>query len=173
MTEELNKLCETIHHGTRETIWDSAKRLESVVNEVVAQLLRVLLEGERIESRTAAAYVLGFCRFALARHPLEETLQDTKQDSILRGHAAEAVGCIGDPRSIPVLLECLSKGDSGIKYWCLFALGELGTSEVLPALRGIADGLEDCSYEGHSVRSEARDAISKIETRTSKTRSRL
>lgn len=171
MNENVQKALYTLEHGSVESIWESAKYLESSVNDIFLQLLRSLTAGDNAETRAAAAYVLGFVRCATARIPLEEILKNSKQDSRLRGHAAEALGYIADPRSQPVLLDHFLEGDDRVRYWCAFALGELADLGILPTLEKAAqDGSDVQPIDGLSLRDEVLEAISKIKKRANSNR---
>jgi len=166
MIGDVERLLRTLETGTQEEIWEAAKELESLVLDVSLSLLRRLRDPKR-ETRAAAAYVLGFGHFASARVPLEEVLEDVKEDAFVRGHAAEALGYIGDRESVKVLLKQMEDREAGVRYWCIFALGQIGDARALPALRRVVEARDDEYYEGHSLRSEAQDAVAQIERRVS------
>lgn len=159
------RLCGIIQDGSREDVWEAAKELESIVIDATSSLLRVLTDGKNADARAAAAYVLGFGRFAAARIALENVLDNTREDVFVRGHAAEALAYIGDPRSTHALMENLHDDHPGVKYWCLFALGQIGETGALSALRRFVENGEDECYEGRPLRAEALAAIAEIERR--------
>lgn len=165
MIVDHEKLLGTLESGTREEIWEAAKALEALVLDISLVLLRRLKDSPKTDTRAAAAYVLGFGHFASARIPLEEVLEDANEDSFVRGHAAEALAYIGDRESAKVLLRQMEDPDPGVRYWCIFALGQLRDERALPALKRVAESPEDQFYESHSLRAEARDAIAEIEER--------
>ena len=162
MTTDIRHLLESIENGTPEEAWEAAKQLESFSNEIVSFLLRVLQNGKSEEARAAASYVLGFGRYALARTVLEQALNDTRQGAFVRGHAAEALAYIGDPRSTAVLLNNLKDNEPGVQYWCAFALGQIGSAQAIPALEDMAERAGGKLYGTHALRAEALDAIAKI-----------
>jgi HEAT repeat protein len=166
MTDDIRRLCKNIEDGTQEDAWEAAKRLESTVNDTVSFLLRVMVDGKETGTRAAAAYVLGFCRFASARVSLEEILDNVREDPFVRGHAAESLAYIGDPRSTDLLLRHLHDSNLGVRYWCTFALGQTGTMQAVSALKRMAESPGDEFYEGRSLRKEALAAVSEIEKRT-------
>ena len=128
-------------------------------------LISLLEKAKGAESRSAAAYVLGFGRYASARTALEQVLDDAQEESDVRGHAAEALAYIQSPRSVGVLLKNVEDNDLGVKYWCIFALGQIGDAEALPALKRLAERVGSQSYEKHSLRAEVLDAIAEISQR--------
>jgi HEAT repeat protein len=165
MSDDVTSLCGIIQDGSREDVWEAAKKLESIVIDAESSLLRVLADGKHADARAAAAYVLGFGRFASARTTLENVLDNAREEVFVRGHAAEALAYIGDPRSTYALMENLQDDDPGVKYWCLFALGQIAEPRALSALRRFAESGEDQCYEGRSLRAEALGAIAEIERR--------
>jgi HEAT repeat protein len=130
-----------------------------------SSLVRELHEGGKADTRAAAAYVLGFGRFGSARASLEEVLNDLNEDGFVRGHAAEALAYLQNKDSAAVLLRHLNDRDLGVRYWCIFSLGQIGDSEALSAIKQIAESADDQVYDGHSLRTEALDAITEIEHR--------
>lgn len=168
MIGDHEKLLGTLESGTREEIWEAAKDLQSLVLDISLVLLRRLRDSAKTDTRAAAAYVLGFGHFASARIPLEDVLDDANEDSFVRGHAAEALAYIGDRESAKVLLKQMEDTDPGVRYWCIFALGQIRDERALPALRRVVEATEDEHYDGHSLQDEARDAIAEIEGRGSR-----
>jgi HEAT repeat protein len=168
MIENIQRLLSNIEGGTREEVWEAAKQLESVTLEVVSALLGLLKNGKRADTRAAAAYVLGFCRFSSARIDLEQTLDDTSEEPFVRGHAAEALAYLDSKESLEILLRHLEDKDAGVRYWCIFALGEIGDPKSLPALRHLLDKTGDERFERHSLREEILDTIAEITEHGSK-----
>jgi HEAT repeat protein len=162
MTENIRLLLRNIEDGTREEVWEAAKQLESITLEVVLALLKLLKNAKRADARAAAAYVLGLCRFSSARIDLEQILDDTSEEAFVRGHAAEALAYLGSKESVEILLKHLEGEDAGVRYWCIFALGEIGDPKSLPALRQLLDTTGDEHFEKHSLREEILDAIAEI-----------
>jgi HEAT repeat protein len=161
MTDHIQSLLGALEHGNREDVWESAKALSGVANHLVASLTR-LLRAERSETRAAAAYVLGVGQFASARGSLEHILDDVEEDASVRGHAAEALAYIQATESVPVLVKHLTDHDSGVVYWCAFALGQIGDREAIPALQQLAERAGERRYDTFSLRAEALDAVAAI-----------
>lgn len=162
MTDDIHNLLRRIDNGTREEIWEAAKQLDSLVTDIVLFLIHLLQKGERPETRAAAAYTLGFGRFASARTSLEQVLQNTSEDASVRGHAAEALSYIQSRESVGVLLKQLDDKNPAVRYWCTFALGQIGDIRALAALQQLVDNTDDEVYEGHSLRNEAINAVAEI-----------
>jgi HEAT repeat protein len=162
MSYDIESLLAVVRSGEREEIWEAAKRLESLILDLKVSLNRILWEGASPEARSAAAYVLGFARFADARTNLEQVLSDTNQDQAVRGHAAEALAYLMSRDSVQVLLRNLEDSSPGVRYRCMFSLGQIGDPSAIPALERAADHLGEEQYDGHSLQSEALNAISSI-----------
>jgi HEAT repeat protein len=69
-----------------------------------------------------------------------QVLRDRLVDTSTRGHAAEALGYLGDAVAIAALLDVAQAPleDVEIRYWSVFALGELGSERVVEELHSIA-----------------------------------
>lgn len=165
MTERIQNLLTTVKNGSREDIWEAAKELSTFATEMASSLMSLLDKAERADTRAAAAYVLGFGRFASARTSLEQLLDDTEEEAAVRGHAAEALAYIRSRESVDLLLKNLEDKNPGVKYWCTFALGQIGDAKALPALKHLAGSIGDQRYEKHSLRAEVLEAIAEINRR--------
>jgi HEAT repeat protein len=165
MIEHIQNLLRTVENGSREDIWGAAKELSTATTDMVSSLISLLNNAERVDTRAAAAYVLGFGRFASARTSLEQVLDGADEEASVRGHAAEALAYIRGRESVDVLLKHLEDKDPGVKYWCTFALGQIGDAKALPALKHLAEIIGDQLYQKHSLRAEVLDAIAEIDQR--------
>jgi HEAT repeat protein len=164
MNDRVEVLLKSIRNGTREEVWEAAKKIFDTSAGIALSLMRTLEEAEHADARAAAAWALGMSGFASARESLEEVVGNAEEECSVRSHAAEALAYIGDPRSVPLLIEHLGEKHPGIRYWCTFALGQIGDPQAVPSLRRIAESAGGERYEGHSLREEALDAISHIES---------
>ena len=154
MSRDVQQLLTTIESGTREETWEAAKELSSLCTDLALRLMSLLTKGRKADARAAAAYILGLNRHEPARASLEAVLSNPKEESSVRGHAAEALGYIQNKESIGVLLNQLKDKDQdhAVRYWSIFALGQIGDSKVIPQLRQVAESAEDQFHEGHSLR---------------------
>jgi HEAT repeat protein len=165
MNEDVAYQLRRLEHGEPRQILEAAKRLESLNLDITSGLLALLGAADRAETRAAAAYVLGFARCTIARPDLEERVRDRWEEPNVRGHAAEALGYIGHPGSIPSLVDALDDDHDCVRYWCIFALGQIGDREGLGVLTGLVDQLGEAECDGRSLRQEAIDAITEIRRR--------
>jgi hypothetical protein len=164
MTNHLRDLVNRIGTDKPDDIWEAAKELSSIVTGVTAELM-TLLEAQGVATRAAAAYTLGAGGLGAARLRLEELLDDVTEDPDVRGHAAEALAYLRVKESIGPLLGNLDDENLGVRYWCVFALGQIGDLDTIPALERLAKSTRGESYEGHSVATEISDAMSAIRER--------
>jgi HEAT repeat protein len=121
--------------------------------------------------RLAVVYALGKVGDRRAREVLVEILCDLRESPKLRGLAAESLGLLGDPRSVPALIVALRAQSPQVRLFAAFALGELRDPRALRALaRAQADGGRVRGYG--TIRREARAAIEAIERRSKEGRTR-
>jgi HEAT repeat protein len=160
MTGRIQELVETVRDGSPD-IWEAAQELSGIATDLAVSLI-ALLHAEQPETRAAAAYVLGAGRFAAARVALEETLDSVDEQPGVRGQVAEALGSIGAPQSIDVLIKHLSDTRAEVTFWCTYALGQIGDLKAIPALLKLAETVGERSFEQHSLREEALDAAAEI-----------
>lgn len=132
----------------------------------VLPLIEVLLSQDEHEMvRKLAAHALGWLHDSRARDALLRVVKNPDEPPGVRGDAAEALTVVRDVRSVPTLLEQLHDSSSEVRFWAVFALGQLAEPDVLPALERIAAEDEAVVTGWWSVRKEARDAIRSIQGR--------
>lgn len=135
---------------------------EAGLVQSVQPLLKLLTEDKENQVRIAAVYALGLLGAREALETILEILKNKNEDSGLRGSAAEALADIGDTRAIDPLMEALSDESVEVRFWSVFALGELGDASVLPALQKIEE-TDGGFLEGwHSIKEEAGESINRI-----------
>ena len=164
--EKAKQLLEQMRSGKRVEIWEAAKALLVLREKTAVPLLMRILKGDpRAEVRSAAAYVLGLGKHSVARETLQRIVKNRKERCSVRGHAAEALGYLGDKRSIRALLSGLSDAETEVRFWSIFALGEVGDSHVIEALEQIVKAPTADAWEGRSLKSEASEALAEIRRR--------
>ncbi len=161
----IQQLVRTVEHGNSNDIWEAAKELSALATDLASSLMSLLADADGKVTRAAAAYVLGFARFASARDALEDALDNRDEDVNVRGHAAEALAYIHNVESVGVLVRNLEDPDPGVKYWCTFALGQIGSAKALSSLRHVAEHAGEQMFEKYSLRAEALQAIDMINER--------
>jgi HEAT repeat protein len=58
--------------------------------------------------------------------------------AVVRGHAAEALALLQNKEAVPALIRCLEDKAPEVRFWCAYALGELGDRRALHALEQLA-----------------------------------
>lgn len=118
---------------------------EMVFPERVEPLIQAL-EDPALEVRWAAAQALGQTQDPQALEPLCQILSASGADYLvdirLQQMAVAALGRIGDPRALPILIEMVYKPyweDSELRKQALHALAQLNVPEGLAVLREMKD----------------------------------
>ena len=145
--------------------WEAAKAL-GVINSkrAVKPLINWLLEDHQTDQRAAAAYALGLLADERAINPLVEVLDDPKVDPKVRGHAAEALAHSAGDRAANHLVTALKDPSPEVRFWAVFALGQLRHQKALPELRNLAANDKAVLTGWGKISDAAREAISNIET---------
>lgn len=104
------------------------------LRSAMAETLIALLNDPRAEIRAQAARVLGDAAVANARQPLTSRLTDV--DAMVRYHAANALGKLADPSSVPALIELLRRNDNSdpiVRHGAVMSLTRLNDVPSLSA----------------------------------------
>jgi HEAT repeat protein len=108
----------------------------------VPRLIRDLRTSRDCEKRVAAAYTLGFLRDRRAAKALVQVLSNRRRSPRLRGQAAEALGYLfifrPDRLAFATLLEGLEDPSSEVRFWSIFAIGQMGNRKAIPVLAKIS-----------------------------------
>jgi HEAT repeat protein len=132
-------------------------------SQAIEALLAAMADDESAQVRLAATYALGLLDDSRKIEPLIAKLQDQQEEAAIRGMAAEVLGNSYDSRAIAPLLEALADPEVEVRFWAVFALGELGAEAALPALYRLAASDEAVLPGWWSVQQEARSSIALIE----------
>lgn len=133
--------------------------------QAIQPLISALLEDKDVEVRVAAAYALGLLGDEYAVQPLVSTLSNQHQDPRVRGMAAEALSDLKDRRAVTPLIVALKDLSVEVRFWSVFALGELGDPQALPELERLAATDEAIMPGWCAVSAEAVKAIRRIQER--------
>jgi HEAT repeat protein len=146
--------------------WEAAKAL-GVTNSkrAVKPLVSTLLEPGETEQRAAAAYALGLLADERSRDPLVKVLSDPKVDPKVRGHAAEALAHLADERAADQLVAALKDRSVEVRFWSVFALGQLKYKRALQQLKRILANDKATLSGWGKISDAARDAIASIEVK--------
>jgi HEAT repeat protein len=137
---------------------DEAKRqraaaaLVQIEDPRTVRRVRALLESRKHEEgRATAAYVLGFSGAHDVADALARRLADTEESTVVRAHAAEALGHLLQYQ--PVLAEIrlaigggLRDREPEVRFWSAFAAGVLDLQESRPQLESLRD--DETAIEG-------------------------
>lgn len=97
----------------------------------VPVLIGALKDKEEIR-RLGAAYALGFSRREpRAVIPLMNVLLDRTETVRVRSQAAECLGCLGHRKAIKSLIRCSREPSPDLRFWCVFALGQISRRKKL------------------------------------------
>jgi HEAT repeat protein len=163
-SEELNRAVAGLNGRTQIAAFEAAKFLyDKAEPELEFTLVRVLKNGRRPFNRAAAAYVLQMVTTARTLAALERTVSDTSESPRVRGEAAEALAHSHRRKSHDVLLKNLADKSKDVRFWCAFALGQMGEQRAIPALQRLAETDRRVVKGFHSVSQEALDALNNIQ----------
>ena len=112
---------------------ESAKEVIGLGTRVNPMLLKDIASNKIYKkwSRIAAVYALGFLAHKASTSALMRILQDQRENTQLRGHAAEALGNMREPRAVLALGKVLWADDhTSVKKWCVYALSEIGSDRA-------------------------------------------
>lgn len=139
--------------------------LNAEKQEVIPHLANVLFNDKEVEVNKAAAYALGWIGGERAVGLLLEVLCDKGCASAVRGMSAESLSNAGGKTAIPKLVQALSDSSIEVRFWCVFALGQIADVQVLPELERLVS-TDNASLDGWgTVSQEAADAILQIKKR--------
>ena len=146
--------------------WEAAKALGVTSSKrAVKPLVNALLRAGDMEQRAAAAYALGLLADERGRDPLVSILSDPKVDPKVRGYAAEALAHLADDRGADQLVAALKDRSVEVRFWAVFALGQLKYKRALPQLKKILANDKAALPGWGKIGDEARAAITSIEAR--------
>lgn len=114
------------------------------------------------EKRKIGIYGLGLLRDRQAVRLLEETLANPQEIIALRAQAAESLGYIETASSVPSLLKASRDPSPEVRFWSVFALGQIADPRTRDRLAEIAEN-DHAKVEGWwEVSEEAKAALERI-----------
>lgn len=90
-------------------------------------------------------------------------LEDKNSD--IRIHICGLLSQFGDERAIPYRIEMLNDEDPNVRYTTTFALGKIGSKEVISILQSVKQNDTGTDYEGRPIGDMASRAIQNIISR--------
>lgn len=134
--------------------------------KAVDALSACFVEDKDIEVRKCAGYALGQIGDKRTATLLSARLLEVSEAPQVRGQAAEALGMLNSPQqAIPALKMALRDNEVEVRFWTVFALGEIGTIEVIPELETVDATDEGFLEQWGFVKDEAKQAIEAIQQR--------
>jgi HEAT repeat protein len=147
-----------------EALWEIAKAL-CILKQGGPLFRELLSNAQNAVTRRVAAYALGCLRDSSAVEDLCRTLSRKEETTEVRGQAAEALGYLALESALGSLIEAAQDPLPEVRFWSVFALGQIGAPEAEPVLRALADH-DDALVEGYgSVAKEAEEALARIRSR--------
>ncbi|MEA2902243.1 MAG: hypothetical protein QOH36_2130 [Actinomycetota bacterium] len=99
-------------------------------------VLRQGLKSRSVATRAVTVELLGRFQALAAADDVLALLQEDPSVEV-RARAARCLGRMGTPRTVGPLLACLDEGPVAMRVQAIWALGEIGADETVPALRTI------------------------------------
>jgi HEAT repeat protein len=144
-------------------VFEAAKELwEKGDTTTVRGLIDTLRCGKKVLNRTAAAYALNLANAKTAIRSLEISVANRREHPKVRGQAAESLAHHHRARSHRVLRANLLDPSREVRFWCAFALWQMGDRDALVSLEQLAKGDHRVVKGLWSVSKEAKDAIRSI-----------
>lgn len=138
-------------------VWnDSDKRLER-------GLLLTLGKGQRPFNLAAAVYAMQMITTSRTICALERAVNDKSEHPKVRGYAAEALAHAHRKQSHNVLLKNVNDRSKIVRFWCMFALGQMAEDRAITVLEQLAVTDQRIIRGFHSVAQEALDALGNIQ----------
>ncbi len=159
-------LARFLEKGNAKSAMVAATALSDLDNrDVIQSLIRIVKRSPEEKRRVAAAYALSFMHAPRAPRVLLNIFRDESNSVQLRSQAAEGLGNHWYRTAFPDLIKGLKDRNASIRFWSIFALGQIGDRRALPYLKRIAKTDKAKVPGWWSIRKEARDMIRSIENR--------
>ena len=147
--------------------WQAANSLRLLKSKrSVPILLAYLKDNSNPEKQRAAAYALSMSSNKLIIDLMLDIFKQRNTPTKVRAQIAETLSCIGKglPEVIDTLAHELKDAEIEVRFWSIFALGQLGNLHTIPYLEFFIEDNNTLLTHG-SIRDEALMAISQIEMR--------
>jgi hypothetical protein len=143
-------------------VYEGAKEIwEKDDPTTVRSLIKILKRGKRVMNRTAAAYALNM-HGKNAIPALEKSVENKIEHPRVRGQAAESLAHNHRKKSHSILLKNLNDSSKDVRFWCAYALAEMGDGNALVPLKKLAENDHRIVKGFWSVSKEAKAAIRRI-----------
>jgi HEAT repeat protein len=106
----------------------------------IRPLLSLVATSTDVITRKLAVYALGEIGNGRVLDFLLSILTNPNENPEVRGQIAEAIGVLdAEKASLPVLLNLLNDDSAEVRFWAIYALGELGDNDVIPSLEALVN----------------------------------
>ncbi len=130
--------------------------------DVVRPVINVLLNGQRVLNRAAAAYALNLTHGKAAVVALEKTIGNKREHPKVRGQAAESLAHNHRAKSHHILRVNLNDPSKEVRFWCAYSLAQMADEDALVPLKRLAEEDHRVVKGFWSVSKEAKWAIREI-----------
>jgi len=145
-------------------VFEAAKELwEKDDPDSLRSIISTLRRGKRVVNRTAAAYALNLMHAKPTILALEKSLGNRQEHPRVRGQSAESLAHNHRENSHRVVLKNLMDPSKEVRFWCAFALAQMGDGDALLNLRKLAKQDRRIVRGFWSVIREAKAAIRRIQ----------
>src|SRR5262249_41211653 len=107
--------------------------------ETVRAVVNVLLRGDRVLNRAAAAHALNLTQGKSVVLALEKAVANKREHPKVRGQAAESLACTHRAKSHDILLANLNDPSKEVRFWCAYSLAEMADEDALVPLKRLAE----------------------------------
>jgi HEAT repeat protein len=164
--EEKSVVIAKLNGRSKTDAFEAAKHVWSDPDPALMRPLIAILRGGRSPfNRSAAAHALPSLHDPKSIPALERVVSKKSENPGVRGEAAEALAHFHRKGSHRVLLNGLADSSKEVRFWCAFALGEMGNPDALPILKELLAKDHRIVRGWWAVSKEAGDAIRSIEQR--------
>ena len=133
------------------------------IKSILPGLTRIARKSPQRMRREAACYALSFMRDKRAAKTLLAIFRNRKETAAVRSQAAEGLGNYRYRAAFRPLVAGLTDRNAAIRFWSIFALGQIGDNRAIPYLQQIAK-TDTAKVPGWwSIKKEAKDMIKSIQ----------
>jgi hypothetical protein len=144
--------------------YEGAKEIGQKDNRgTVRSVIDVLLQGQRVLNRAAAAYALNLTHGKAAIPALERSVGNKREHPKVRGQAAESLAHNHRAKSHHILRVNLNDPSKEVRFWCAFSLSQMADEDALVPLKKLAEKDHRIVKGFWSVSKEANWAMREIQ----------
>jgi hypothetical protein len=107
--------------------------------DTVRSVINILLHGQRVLNRAAAAYALNLTHGKAAIPALERSVGNKREHPKVRGQAAESLAHNHRAKSHDILRVSLNDPSKEVRFWCAYSLAQMADEEALVPLKKLAE----------------------------------